>query len=299
MNSLQQHIRWGTCSWNYPSWVGVVYTSLQPRAAGYLREYAQHFDTAEIDSWFYRIPERDEVAEYLAQVPEGFRFTCKAPRELTVPTLRARGASGSEAPNPSFLSDERFARFLEVIEPMLPRLDAIMFEFEYLNRQRMPSLTAFLDALDRFTTSLRARFGQLPFAIETRNRNFLTESFFRFLLEHKLLPVFSEKIYMPHAYEVYALYRELVQSDAVIRLLGGDRGAIEEKTGMQWNAIIDPKPAEEKRAILSMAMDLAARGHAVTINVNNHYEGSAPLTIEDLKARLSGMQYSGDSALPF
>ncbi len=299
MNSLQQHIRWGTCSWNYPSWVGVVYQSPQPRAAGYLREYAQHFDTAEIDSWFYSIPERKEVTEYLAQVPEGFRFTCKAPRELTVPTLRARGASGSESPNPSFLSVERGARFLEVIEPMFPRLDAIMFEFEYLNRQRMPSLTALLDALDTFATGVRARFGQLPLAIETRNRNFLTESFFKFLLERQLLPVFSEKLYLPHVYEVYALYRELVQSDSVIRLLGGDRAAIEEKASLQWNAIIDPKPAEEKRAILSMAMDLAARGHTVTINVNNHYEGSAPLTIAELKAELSRMNFSKDAALPF
>ncbi|MDH7484416.1 MAG: DUF72 domain-containing protein, partial [Spirochaetales bacterium] len=139
----------------------------------------------------------------------------------------------------------------------------------------------------------------LPLAIETRNRNFLTESFFRFLLEYRLLPVFSEKIYMPHVYEAYALYRELIQSDAVIRLLGGDRGALEEKTGMQWNAIIDPKPAEDKRAILSMAMDLAARGHTVTINVNNHYEGSAPLTIAELKSELSCMSFSRDAALPF
>ncbi len=90
-----------------------------------------------------------------------------------------------------------------------------------------------------------------------------------------------------------------MQSDTVIRLLGGDRGTIEEKAGMQWNAVIDPKPAEDKRAILSMAMDIAARGYTVTINVNDHYEGSTPLTIAELKSQLSRMEYSEDAALPF
>jgi len=45
-------IRFGTCSWNYPSWVGLIYTERHPRAAAYLREYSQKYDTVEIGSWF-------------------------------------------------------------------------------------------------------------------------------------------------------------------------------------------------------------------------------------------------------
>jgi len=72
-----------------------------------------------------------------------------------------------------------------------------------------------------------------------------------------------------------------VETDVVIRLLGGDRIEIENKTNKQWNRIVEPKP--DKEAIVTMARDITHRGHMVTINVNNHYEGSAPLTIEAMQ----------------
>jgi len=40
----------GTCSWNYPSWVGPVYSAQSLNAAGYLPEYSKRFGTAEVDS---------------------------------------------------------------------------------------------------------------------------------------------------------------------------------------------------------------------------------------------------------
>jgi len=76
-------------------------------------------------------------------------------------------------------------------------------------------------------------------------------------------------------------YKESITTDVVIRLLGGDRIEIENKTNEQWNTIIKPKP--NKEAIVTMARDITHRGHMVTINVNNHYEGSAPLTIEAMQ----------------
>jgi uncharacterized protein YecE (DUF72 family) len=131
-------IRFSTCSWNYPSWVGLVYSEAKRRAAAYLREYSQKYDTVEIDSWFYKIPDHEEVADYLAQIPPSFRFTCKVPQELTLTNIRGNAGTSTVLPNLSFLSPELFARFLEVIEPMLSRIDAIMFEFEYLNKDKMP-----------------------------------------------------------------------------------------------------------------------------------------------------------------
>lgn len=68
--------------------MGLTYTRAQPRAAAYLREYARHYPTVEIDSWFYTIPDPEEVTDYLAQVPDTFRFTCKVPQQLTLTHLR-------------------------------------------------------------------------------------------------------------------------------------------------------------------------------------------------------------------
>ncbi|HTX73006.1 MAG TPA: DUF72 domain-containing protein, partial [Rectinemataceae bacterium] len=199
--------------------------------------------------------------------------TCKVSEEISLTHKRSRPASKELVANPGFLSTELFARYLERIEPMLPQLDAIMLEFEYLNREKMPSPTAFLDALDRFSRSVPAG---LPLAVEPRNKNFLTGDYFRFLGEKGWIHVFSEKLYMPHAYDVYASFGTLVSGNAVIRLLGGDRAAIEKATAERWDAIVDPKP--DKAAIVDMSRKITLKGGRVIININNHYEGSAPLT---------------------
>ena len=86
-------LRFGTCSWKFPSWVGLVYSREWDYAADYLPEYAHHFTTAEIDSWFYHMPTSQEVDTYRNKVPQSFRFTCKVPRELTL-THHRRSAGG-------------------------------------------------------------------------------------------------------------------------------------------------------------------------------------------------------------
>ena len=47
----------------------------------------------------------------------------------------------------------------------------------------------------------------------------------------------------------------------------------------KWNAIVDPKDGELHN-LKNMINDLIAREVKVTLNINNHYEGSAPMTID-------------------
>lgn len=44
---------------------------------------------------------------------------------------------------------------------------------------------------------------------------------------------------------------------------------------------------EELAAIVAMTEDMVRRGMTVYLNVNNHYEGSAPRTIERIRALLT------------
>lgn len=272
----------GTCSWNYDSWIGLVYTQKCRTAAQYLREYSTKYRTAEIDSWFYRLPSQDVVLDYLHHVDEDFRFTCKVPNAISLTHQRTRGKSKEQISNPTFLSNELFLEFLEVVEPMAKRIDAHMLEFEYLNKQKMKSLDHFLSALDGFLHFVPR---DIPLAIETRNKNYLQREYFQFLREKQLIHVFSEKLYMPHIYEVYEEFGDLLIDKTVLRLLGGDRKEMENKTDNQWNAIVEPR--DDLPRIAEMAKHMIKREINVTINVNNHYEGSAPLTIERLLALLS------------
>ncbi len=268
----------GTCSWNYESWIGLVYSKPCARAACYLKEYSQRYRTVEIDSWFYRIPNPRDVTEYLAQVDPDFTFSGKVTQDILLTHERNRkSADKTLIPNPDFLSAELFARFIDSIREMLPRIDALELEFEYLNRDKMPSLSVFLQRLDAFVSGVEPG---LPLAIETRNKNYLQREYFEFLRERNIAHIFSEKLYLPHIYDVFEQFGDLLGNRAVIRLLGGDRAAIEESTGNRWDRIVEPK--NDLVSVVAMINGLLSRGTDVFLYVNNHYEGSAPLTIEKL-----------------
>ncbi len=265
----------GTCSWKFESWVGLVYSRTFGTAARYLREYSGKYRTAEIDSWFYRMPDRGVVLDYLDNVNEDFCFTCKLPMSISLTHHRKRKGESGLRSNPDFLSTELFSEFTGAVEPMAGRLDAIMLQFEYLNRKKMASLDHFLRSLEGFVENVPE---SVPLAIEIRNSNYIHKEYFQFLREKNLKHVFSEKLYMPHVYGVYDKFGDLLTGAAVIRLLGGDRKSIEELTGKEWNKLVEPK--EDLEEVAAMAADIRNRGMDLTVNINNHYEGSAPLTIE-------------------
>jgi uncharacterized protein YecE (DUF72 family) len=72
----------GTSGWHYDHWVGAFYPRDLPDGA-LLEYYAGHFDTAEINNSFYRLPEKKTLVRWRETVPEGFVFSVKASRYLT------------------------------------------------------------------------------------------------------------------------------------------------------------------------------------------------------------------------
>jgi uncharacterized protein YecE (DUF72 family) len=151
-----------------------------------------------------------------------------------------------------------------------------MFQFEYLNRRKMPSKEAFLERFGEFVDRAPAGF---QYAIETRNPNYLSREFFEFLKARSLGYVYIEGYYMPPIRQVFESYRQATADYNVIRLHGGDRLEIEETTGEVWNRIVAPKP-DGIDAAARIVADNTRRGITTFLNVNNHFEGSAPLTIE-------------------
>jgi uncharacterized protein YecE (DUF72 family) len=283
-------LRVGTCSWKFPSWQGLVYSA--PRDINYLQEYARRYDTVEVDQWFWSLfgedsislPRLADVEEYRNSVPEGFVFTAKVPNSVTLTHFYKKKKSGPLVPNPHFLSPAVFGAFLSALEALHDVLGPLMFQFEYLNKQKMTSQAHFQDLLAAFVPQIPAGF---TYGVELRNGRWLNESHFRFLLEQGLIPVFLQGYWMPGVVEVYDSHRELVlqQKAVVIRLHGPDRKAMEEQTGGRWDRVVAPRD-DELAAVADMVEDLVGSGVDVTLNVNNHYEGSAPGTIERIRALL-------------
>jgi uncharacterized protein YecE (DUF72 family) len=276
-------IRIGTCSWKYPSWKGLVYSA---GVTNYLAEYARKYNTVEIDQWFWslfpntepKLPEPLTVEEYRNSVPEDFRFTVKAPNSLTLTHPYSRRAEGLPPPNPHFLSPKLACEFLRLIAPLKQTLGPVIFQFEYLNRQKMPSQQVFEERLAEFRQGLPDGYA---FAVEIRNPGYLNKRFLEFLLEQDWQLVLLQGYWMPSAVEVWGKFKSQIRRFRMVifRLHGTGREEIEEKTGNVWNRIVISRE-KELADIAAIIKDLTGSRNEIYVNVNNHYEGSAPFTIE-------------------
>ena len=75
-------IRLGTCSWSTQDWVGRVYAPGTP-ATEFIAQYAQRFNTVEIDATFYAVPRTSTVDGWRDRTPDGFLFSAKVPQAIT------------------------------------------------------------------------------------------------------------------------------------------------------------------------------------------------------------------------
>jgi len=285
--AFKPYLRIGTCSWKYDSWKGTIYEAGKSyRPDDYLSDYASVLGSVEVDQWFWsllpdgaRLPEPAVVRRYAAAVPDDFVFTVKAPNALTLTHFYAKKEAGpggfAGKPNGLFLNVDLLERFLDRLAPLGKKLGPVMFQFEYLNRQKMPSKEAFFEALGAFID--KAPRGP-QYAVEIRNPNYLAGPFFEFLKGRGLGFVYLDGYYMPPIGEVFAKFHPAPAAFSVVRLHGGDRREIEAETGERWDRIVASKPAS-LQAAAEITLENVRRKIATYINVNNHFEGSAPLTI--------------------
>jgi uncharacterized protein YecE (DUF72 family) len=123
----------GTSGYNYPEWKGSFYPADLP-AAKMLPYYASRFQTVEINYTFYRMPTAALVSGWARQVPEGFRFTLKAPRRITH-DRRLRDVG------------DLVRGFCAAAAELGPKLGALLFQLPPTFKQDLAVFDAFLDTL--------------------------------------------------------------------------------------------------------------------------------------------------------
>ena len=209
----------------------------------------------------------------------------KAPNAVTLTHYYSkepvRGAAGK--PNPHFLDPGLLQQFLDRLSPLGKKLGPVMFQFEYLNKQKMPSLERFCELVRGFLAKIPRGF---LYAVEIRNPNYLSSALFDFLRENGLGYVYLEGYYMPPIGDVFDRFNPQTAPFSVIRLHGGLRAEIEADTDKAWNRIVSPQPASLQAAARIVRAN--TRRRALTyVNLNNHFEGSAPLSVERFLEELS------------
>lgn len=151
----------GTMGWSYPFWSGSLYPKgLKP--AGFLAEYAKHFDSVELDNTFYRIPSTKMTQTWKEQTPDGFLFSAKFPRMIThVKVLR--NCEGEVA---TFIS--RMSSLQNKLGPLLLQFPSIF------TIKQFPLLKEFLPTLP----------STFRYAVEVRSTSLLTERLYALLREN-------------------------------------------------------------------------------------------------------------------
>lgn len=297
--SLPAGVHFGTSSWTFPGWAGLVYPPGLTGAAlsrEGLRHYARHplLTTVGVDRSYYAPVPIDDLRQYADQLPDGFRCCFKAPAAVTsrlTPTFG--GARGTAAPNPAFLSTERL--ITDLLEPLaaafLPHTGPIVLEFPPGARDQAQPPAAFLEALDRFLETLPRDF---QFAIEIRDKALLTPAYRALLARHGLAHTYNYWSAMPMPLAQAAVVPPEEPPFTVVRLLLRPGTWYEDQRDRftPFNRLVEPDEPMRDEVVRLTARALA-KGRKVYVLVNNKAEGSSPLTVEALAARLAGALASG------
>lgn len=82
LSSRPGSLRIGTSGYQYEHWRGIFYPWEIPRRE-WLRYYARHFDTVEINNTFYQLPKAETFDAWREQAPERFCYALKLSRYVT------------------------------------------------------------------------------------------------------------------------------------------------------------------------------------------------------------------------
>ena len=173
-------IRIGTCSFADEALSKYFYPPKLP-AKERLAWYAEHFDTVEVDSTYYRLPAEPVVQGWAERTPDGFTMHVKAfglmtrhPVKVEVLPEDLRDAMpvderGRVDRPPRELRGEVFRRFLAALGPLRSagKLGGILFQ--------LPSYVVFKDSSLEYLTWAREQLGSDTMLVEFRHRSWLDD----------------------------------------------------------------------------------------------------------------------------
>jgi uncharacterized protein YecE (DUF72 family) len=138
--------------------------------------YASLFNSIEINSSFYKIPQAKTIAKWSNEVPAGFKFTFKLWREIT----HAKGLNF----NPADVQ-----RFMQVIDTIGEKKGCLLIQFPPSAKMALLPRLMYLVRCIREADPARS----WPLALEFRHSSWYTESLRDFVAENDLSVVLQDK----------------------------------------------------------------------------------------------------------
>ncbi len=290
--ALPCELRFGTSSWAFPGWAGIVYRSRQREAdlsRRGLAAYSRHplLRAVGLDRSFYAPVSREDLRAYADSTPEDFRFLMKAHAALTTPRSARRPEFLAKAPE-AFLDAGYAAR--HVIEPAVDalgaRLGVVLLQFSPLPAVALRARAQLLDRLHAFLTALP---GGVCYAIEWRDREMLGPDYEALLADTGAVHGYSAHPRMPRlADQIRTPRGAALRGPLVLRwLLERGQGYEEAKSRYApFDRLVDPDPITRNEIVACVQSAITDSRSALVI-INNKAEGSAPLSIAELARALA------------
>jgi uncharacterized protein YecE (DUF72 family) len=253
-------IRLGTSAFTAAGWEGAFYPAgMQPR--DFLTYYATKFDTVEVDSTYYRTPSANVVTGWANKVPPGFLLAAKVPQIITHEKCLLD-------------CDAELRTFADAMSIMGEKLGPLLLQFPYFNQDIFENGGEFLTRLKAFLAKLPTAF---RFALEIRNKHWLTAELFDVLHSYDVAYALTDQSWMPGPDKIFEKFDPITTDFTYIRWLG-DRKGIERVTKV-WNRIVWDRTAE-MTSWVDVCKKIQRRGVTIFGYFNNHYAGFGPASVQ-------------------
>ncbi len=285
---LPSKLRFGTSSWTFPGWAGLVYHRRYANQRAFLREslgeYAEHplMRTVGIDRGYYTPVPVEDLRGYASQVPDDFRAAMKVWQRVAMPGYPRHPRYGADAGkrNPDFLNAGLFAELVNA--PVRAALARNMGPWILeIAPSPFPIDPAWF--CERLGAFLRDAPRDFPFAVELRDRKLLTAAYANTLREHDASHVFNYWSRMPSLAEQMRVEGLMESRLVVSRLLlpPGERYADLKEAYAPFDKLVAPQP-RMRQDVVRLVRAALERDSECYVLVNNKAEGSSPLTVHAL-----------------
>ncbi len=263
-NSSQ--IALGTSSWIFDGWRGVFYPEKLPRDQQ-LTYYTSQFNTVEVNTSFYAIPQPTTLIKWVETAPADFTFTLKFPQSIS---------------HQKRLVDcqQETLIFLDVLRSLGSAAGVSFLQLppDFTRQREGRVLATYVDWLAEQGHDLRL-------AVEVRATDLMTPAFAKYVAERGMAFVLVDRVHTP---DLYATWLELIQTHVapdfcMLRWIGDDKNGPKED-----NALVAPREAQ-----LDLWAQRLAQLHDNQVDIygymHNPYEGHSPASVRRLQERLAAL----------
>ncbi|MEM6317639.1 MAG: DUF72 domain-containing protein [Bacteroidota bacterium] len=189
----------GCTGWSMKEWLGQIYPK-KTKTKDYLKHYTKQFNTIELNTTHYRIPNAATIEKWYNESTEDFRFCPKIPQSIS----HSNGLG---------LNDGKLSTFCEAIAGLQEKIGCCFMQMPpYFDAKRLGILATFLDHWP----------ASIPLSVEVRHESWFADQVTTLSLAELLAGKNCAFVITDVAGRRDVIHQMLTNNKAVIRFNGND-----------------------------------------------------------------------------